>query len=75
MDENVKKFDILYEKALKDEYFTPLEKEMPKLYSEIQQMQLYPEYKEYIDYIFEMIEKNKTWESDTNILPRWAELW
>ena len=49
--------------------------ETPDLYSKIQQMELYPIYKVYIDYIFDMIEKNKIWESDKNILPRWAELW
>ena len=42
---------------------------------EIQQMELYPKYKDYIDYIFDMIDNNETWQAERNILPLWAELW
>ena len=42
---------------------------------EIQQMELYPIYKEYIDYILDMIDRKQTWHSERNILPLWAEMW
>ena len=75
-DLKIEKLKKLYDDCLSEKYsFGFLEKEMPKLYSEIKKMELYPEYKDEIDTIFDMIEKNKTWESDTNILPRWAQLW
>lgn len=52
-----------------------LQGEIEPIKLEIQQMELYPEYKTYIDYIFNMIDRNETWHSEGNILSRWAELW
>ena len=52
-----------------------LQGEFEPIKLEIQQMELYPKYKEYIDYIFDMIDNNETWHSEGDILPRWAELW
>lgn len=52
-----------------------LQGEFEPIKLEIQQMELYPKYKEYIDYILDMIDNNETWHSEGDILPRWAELW
>jgi len=52
-----------------------LQGEFEPIKLEIQKMELYPKYKEYIDYIFDMIDNNETWHSEADILPRWAELW
>lgn len=55
--------------------WTLLQDEFEPIKTEIQQMKLYPKYKEYIDYILDMIDNEETWYSEGDILPRWAELW
>lgn len=52
-----------------------LQGEFEPIKLEIQQMKLYPKYKEYIDYILDMIDNNETWHSERDIMPLWAELW
>ena len=52
-----------------------LQGEFEPIKLEIQQMELYPKYKEYIDYILDMIDNNETWDSERDIMPLWAELW
>lgn len=52
-----------------------LQGEFKPIKLEIQQMKLYPKYKEYIDYILNMIDKKETWHSERDIMPLWAELW
>lgn len=59
----------------KNQNWVLLQGEFEPIKLEIQKMELYPKYKEYIDYIFDMIDNNETWHSEGNILPRWAELW
>ena len=59
----------------KNQNWVLLQGEFEPIKLEIQQMELYPNYKEYIDYIFDMINNNETWHSEGDILPRWAELW
>lgn len=82
--------ELIWEKIFNDKYeiktynyihwynnqnWVLLQGEFEPIKLEIQQMELYPKYKEYIDYILDMIDNNETWHSEGDILPRWAELW
>lgn len=68
---------MLYETTINDAYtwyYDKLVSMSETLYENIKTMRLYPEYKEYIDYIFSMIEKGEYWNSDADILVTWSEL-
>jgi len=73
--DNVDKLVFSYETYLKQgtlkEYMLLKTK---NIYENIKTMRLYPEYAEYIDYIFDMIENNETWNSDGDILTEWSKL-
>ena len=52
-----------------------LQGEFEPIKLEIQKMELYPKYAIYIDHILDMADSYKTWHSERDILPLWAELW
>ena len=68
---------MLYETASNDidtYYYDKLISMSELLYENIKTMRLYPEYAEYIDYIFDMIKKYEYWNSDADILTTWSKL-
>ena len=62
------------EEQYEQEKWDVLKEKIPEIYSEVKKMRLYPEYKEYIDYIFDMIERGESWDSNADILVTWSEL-
>jgi len=69
--------EIIYPQV-KDQYilneYPQVKTNIPFIHNLIKTMKLYPEYAEYIDYIFNMIENDETWNSDGDILAEWSKL-
>jgi hypothetical protein len=67
---NLTKYDIYF----LDRDIDSIKNDFNELTDVIRDMELYLKYKDYIEYILKMVENNKTWNSEVNILESWKEL-
>ena len=79
--EDTKRYEDIYNSLIKDDFDWIRQLDYDKLiaisetlYKNIKTMRLYPEYAEYIDYIFDMIKNREYWNSDVDILTTWSKL-